>query len=136
MTKPKTKPKTKAEPQFTYCPRTSCEEVTLRTCLTHGRKLRKECPECFWYGEPYTPKKKPVKSTKTTSYFEGGYWVFETYDQYGQTCTYSEGFGSETACLKAAKADLARINGRDGYGKCQAIIWPPKVTILGKRIRG
>ena len=60
----------------------------------------------------------------------------ETYDQYGQTCTYSEGFGSETACLKAAKADLARINGRDGYGKCQAIIWPPKVTILGKRIRG
>ena len=122
------------QPEF--CPKCGDDDpVPLRTCLTDNRMLRKECRECDWHGEPYVPEKKPVKTTKEQSYFQGGSWVYETFDQYGQTCTYSQGFGSEAACTKAAKKDLANINGRPGYGKCQAIVWPPTIKAVGKRVR-
>jgi hypothetical protein len=123
--------------QPTVCPQCGDEDSReLRTCLTYDRKLRKECPECGWHGEPYTPEKKPVTTMRTQGYFQGGYWVFETFDQYGQPCTHSQGYGSEATCTKAAKENLANINGRPGYGKCQAIVWPPTVKVVGKKVRG
>lgn len=137
------------------CPK--CEG-SCRSVWTNGRMLRDECrgdydyfddewcggeddsappSYCGWVGKPYTPTKKPIQLTKTVSYFEGGHWIYEIYDQYGHATTYSQGFNSKVACLKACKKDLEthKHPSMASYGKCTGILWGPTVKVKGFKVK-
>jgi hypothetical protein len=117
------------------CPK--CGE-RLHTCWAgNGRTLRKEChnDECWWKGEPYTPPKRRISSVKTVSYFEGGNWEYELFDQYGHEAVRSQGFSSKEACVTAARRALVVHNADPNYAPCTAIIWPPTVKVVGERVR-
>lgn len=111
----------------------------VRMVLTENRYKREECRNqfptyCEWVGKTYKPKKKAVRSVKILAFFAGGDWTYEIFDQYGQLYISSESFSSEATCTKSAKRNLAKVNGKNGYGRCVAVVWPPKVKIVGKRI--
>lgn len=110
----------------------------VRTVWANGRKLRQECtgPEdedeyCEWEGEPWIPKKKPVKAVKTVHV---GSWCYEGFDGRGHTFVHSEGFGSEKACTDAARKEMRRMSKFPDMGKCRAVVWPPTTTVKGKLV--
>lgn len=114
-----------------------CKGDELRTFWTANRMLQQTCNDsndidCGWQGEPFVPKKKPIKTTKTV-YTDAACWVYEIFDQYGYTCAYSQDFGSKKACMAAAKKEIKRQN--ECYGKCTAIIWAPSAILRGIKVK-
>jgi hypothetical protein len=122
--------------QLKKCPKCGS---SLRTIWTNGRKLMQECRDeefdsCDWKGSPYTPPKRPIRTVKTIPTDQGG-WEYEGFDQYGHTFVVSQGFSSEKACREAAKRELLHMSKVPEYGKCVAVVWPPRTKVHGKLVR-
>ena len=122
-------------PQLKSCPK--CGSV-LRTHSALDRWNRQICAQteedCDWQGEPYRPKKKPVKAKKSI-FTDADGWTYEGFDQYGHCFVYSESFSSQAACRAAAKQALARVAKFPGYKGATAVIWPPRVFLYGELVR-
>ena len=124
--------------------RTKCPECgsALRTHAAGAMTLRKVCSDseagaccgvqCSWRGEPYLPKKKQVRTTKTIPI---GSWIYEVFNGRGRSFIHSHGFGSKEATSSAAKKEVDRLNDLGGNGKCVAIVWPPTTKVKGTRIK-
>ena len=110
-------------------------------CWTSGpkpRMLRSECrgaDDCFWRGEPYTPPKRAVQTTKWVETDQFGGFVFESFDQYGHSMYCSQTYSSHAACMKAAQAEVDKMSTVEGYGICSAVVWPAKVKVRGSLIK-
>lgn len=126
---------------LTVCPRCGEDKLLVRFSNKGMRMLEQYCchyewnddENCSWVGEPYVPKKIPVKTTKTVN--DPGHWCYELFDQYGQVAMYSRGFSSEKIATAHAKKEIKHCSKLPGYGKCVAVMWPPKVKIIGKLIK-
>ncbi len=110
------------------CP--ECHEL-LQAYWTKGRKLRYECG-CGWNSEPFTPEKRAIETEKTIAVHGG--WFYQSFDQYGCTCTISRDFKSEQECIEEAKKDITKLSDKHEYGKCVAVIWPPNTVLKGTLI--
>ena len=127
--------------KLTECPK--CGGESLRTVWCNGRKLKQECTSgfaghygdyCGWEGEPFTPKKQPILTTRTID-TDGGGWTYEAYDQFGHVYCSSQSYSRRGECEAAALKDIENTEKRlPAYGKCTAIIWPPTVKLHGIRI--
>lgn len=118
------------------CPR--CGNENLRTRWGGGtRNLVKACPDddCDWTSKPYTPPKRPIRTTKTISVDKFGGFVYEMFDQYGHLATSSQTFDTAKACAKEAQNDVNRTSKAPGYGPCTALIWPAKVQVTATVIK-
>ena len=122
------KPKTLDE-----CPR--CES-RLRTVLVGHRKLQQTCTRdvCDWEGKPYTPRKKPVQTTRFVAVGFGG-WTFEAFDQYGQAFVSSRSYRSRKECERSARSEIDNWSKAEGYGECVAVLWPPTIKVKGALIK-
>lgn len=113
-----------------------------RQVWSKGRTLTSECTghldsgdSCFWRGEPYTPPKKAVQTTKFVDVDQFGGFVYEAFDQFGQTTCHSQTYRNRADCLKAAQAEVDRWSTVEGYGQCSAVVWPAKVKVRGSLVK-
>lgn len=129
--------------KLTMCQRCGEDNLSVRFSNKGARMLEQYCRStewngdydvrCLWVGEAYIPKKRPIKTTKTVN--DPGHWCYELFDQYGQVVMYSQGFSSEKIATANAKKVIENSSKIPGYGKCVAVMWPPKVKITGKLIK-
>jgi len=114
----------------TACP--ECGEPT-RLIWTMRRQLQHTCSDCGWKGKPFTPQKQRIESKRPVETGDG--WCYQIFDQRGYTVVYSQSFSSRANATSAARVDIKRWTDATGYGKCTAIIWPPRATLRGTRLR-
>ena len=107
------------------CPR--CENL-VSTKWVKGRKLFKNCSECGWKSDSYTPETIPIPTSRQV--YVGG-WNYVVYDQYGWPCFLSAKFSSEEDCIASAKKYVEKTSFVGGKEKCTAVVWPPTITVTG-----
>ena len=99
--------------------------------------MQQEChndgDNCEWKGLPFTPEQKPIRTVRSVPV--QGYWYYETFDQYGHTCTVSQGFDSEKSATTEAKADIKRTSKASRLrGSAWRSSWPPTTKVTGTKV--
>jgi hypothetical protein len=113
-----------------------CESDNIATSWATGRRFVQECHDCPWRGKTFEPPKIPIETTMFFVRPGIGGWTYHLFDSKGYPITYSQGYAKRKDCVANAKAELAKHDRKDPYGRCTAVIWPAAMKVKGTVLRG
>jgi hypothetical protein len=125
------------------CP--TCGNTSLGERWANGRKLTQFCngyddyqgDTCSWVGEPYTPPKRRITTTKNLQVMDFSGWDFTVYDKYGHVMTLSRTYGTNTAAMKELEHELEQGERDVNAGPYTGVLFktPVRVVLQGTMFR-